>query len=118
MSLNWSATNVNNWDELKEIEFFDNILEIIVFDLMNCGIQKITPANYQELYRRQVFMRNARNGYKAALEFTEFLPLETLERFIGLSSNASPKTVTKFNKDILGELEWTTKSIIDKQKKN
>ena len=116
MSLNWSSSDVANWDELKEIEFFDNILEIVVFDLMNCGIQKITHANYTELYRRQVFFRLAKNGWKAAQEFTEFLPLELLERFIGLSSNASNKTVTKFNKDVMGELEWMTKSIIDKQK--
>lgn len=116
MALNWNAQNVNNWDELKEIEFFDNILEIIVFDLMNCGMSQLTHANYTEFYRRQVFFRLAKNDYKGALEFTEFIPLELLERFIGLSSNAGNKTVTKFNKDVLGELEWITKSIIDRQK--
>ena len=116
MSLNWSSTNVKNWDELKETEFFDNKLEIVVFDLMNCGIQKITHTNYSELYRRQIFLRYSRYGYQGAKDFTEFVSLEFVESLIGLSSNASNKTVTQFNKDILGELEWRTKQVIDDHK--
>lgn len=111
MSLNWSAKDVKEWEHLKEIELFDNILEIIVFDTMNVGIPKLTHGNVQEFYRRMCFMRLSRG--QNLQEFIEFLPLELLERFIGLGTNASSKTVTQFNKDVLGELEWKTKSAIE-----
>ena len=116
MSLNWNAQNVANWDEIKKVDDFGNKLEIVVFDTMNVGISKLTHSNVGEFYRRQVFMRYARYGHQAATEFTEFVTLEFVESLTGLSTNASTKTVTQFNKDVLGELEWKTKSVIDAHK--
>lgn len=112
MSLDWSATKVANWDTLKESEGFWDKLQSVVFDTMNCGVNPITESNYRELYRRMVFVRMSR-GYNVK-EFTEWLSLEFVHSLVGLGTNASPKTITKFNKDIISELEWKTKSAIDR----
>ena len=116
MALHWVAVGIKNWDELKEIESFNDILQIIVFDTMNVGIPKITHGNVSEFYRRQIMLRMVR-GYTTDM-INDFmfktLPLELLERFVGLASNASPKTVTQFNKDLLGELQWKTESAIER----
>lgn len=106
MSLNWDITKVENLEELKKDESFYSKLDVVIFDTMHVGIPRITKANAKEFYRRELMVRTALgNSYNQLDEFTEFISLEFIESLAGLATNASEKTITKFNKDLLANME-------------
>jgi len=106
MSLNWDATNVENWDVLRADDEFNGKLEIVIFDTMNVGIPRITKNNAGEFHRRQLMARAALgNSFKELKDFNEWITEAFIASLAGLSTNASEKTITKFNKDLLGNIE-------------
>lgn len=107
MSLNWDASKVENLDSMRAADAsFNSKMEIVIFDTMSVGIPRITKQNAKEFYRRQLMARSALgNTYKQLEDFTEFMSLEFIESLSGLATNASTKTITQFNKDLLANME-------------
>lgn len=99
MSLNYSTKDIANDPSLTD-ENGNWIPEFqsICFATMPVGINKITKANYREFYRRYSVM-NVAYGYD------NYLSLEMVEKFVGLHTNASTKTISAFNKDMLAIIE-------------
>lgn len=117
MSLNWSAENVAQWDEIRLEDGFDSKLEIVIFDTMHVGMPRITKANVGEFHRRQLMVRAAMgNSYKDLQLFEEWMPESFIESLVGLSTNASTKTITAFNKDLLANIESRVYGIRNKGK--
>jgi hypothetical protein len=118
MSLNWDASNVENWEEMREAdESFNSKLEIVIFDTMHVGIPRITKQNAGEFHRRQLMVRAALgNSYAELVDFTEWLPETFIEQLAGLATNASTKTITQFNKVLLGNIESRVYGIRNKGK--
>ena len=111
MSLDWSAKNVKNWDELNTEENWPKI-KTVVFDTMSTGINPITEKNWKEFYRRQIMTRMALGySYQELKEFAKLLPEEFVQKMVGLGTNASTKTVTQFNKDLIAQMEQRTHAL-------
>jgi hypothetical protein len=99
MSLNFSTKNVRpdlqNEDERKiwwdSIDW--NMFQSMVFATMSTGINRIKDVKTaQEFYRRYTLFGIACGSPEP------YLTLEFLYEFIGLSTNASTKTLTEFKK--------------------
>lgn len=105
MSLNWSAKKVVKWDEINTDENWPYIQNII-FYTMSVGINELKETNVKE-FRRRILMMNQGLGssYSDMKEHAEKYSVEFLESLIGLSTNASTKTVSQFNKDLLSNME-------------
>lgn len=103
MSLNWSAKNVENWEQVNTDENWPAIQNII-FYTMPIGINSITAKNVEE-FRRRLLMLSALDGGKALEEDSKRYSLEFLTSLIGLSTNSSTRTITEFNKGILNRLQ-------------
>lgn len=105
MSLDWSARNVQDWDDFTDEDHVK--VTVVVKEMIPVGINRITPTNWEEFYRRQLMMRvalgyswNDLDDFSRAMDGGQFL-----KRVVGLSSNASGKTVTQFNKDLIANME-------------
>jgi len=107
MSLNWDGTKIENLSEMRDAdESFNSKLEIVIFDTMTVGIPRISKSNAGEFHRRQMMARAALgNSYAELKDFNEWMPETFIASLAGLSTNASEKTITKFNKDLLGNME-------------
>lgn len=99
MSLDYDTRAVKDDPSLTdENGYWIPEFQSIVFATMPVGISSITQANYREFYRRYSLV-NLAYGYP------NFLTLAMVEKFIGLKTNASTKTISAFNKDILAILQ-------------
>jgi hypothetical protein len=99
MSLDYNTKAIADRPELSdENGFWIPEFQSVCFATMNVGIPEITEKNVEEFYRRYVLACYAMN-------YEPFFNLEKLRLFIGLKTNASTKTVSAFNKDILANLQ-------------
>lgn len=104
MSLDWNATNVANFDSLKEENW--SYIEVVIFDTMAVGINKLTKDNVGEFSRRQLVARSALGySYQELKEFHEACNEEFLTKLVGLTTNASSLTPTAFNKKLIANIE-------------
>lgn len=103
MSLNYSYKNVANSEEAITDENWP-LVQNIIFYTMPIGINTITAKNVEE-FRKRLLMISALDGYKALQEDSKRYSLEFLTSLIGLSTNASSKTITEFNKGLLNRLQ-------------
>ncbi len=98
MSLDYSTKGISDDPTLVNDEgYWIPEFQSIVFATMNVGINELSEKNVGEFYRRYLM-----SCY--ALDFKPFFDLELLTKFAGLKTNASTKTITAFNKDILGAI--------------
>lgn len=93
MSLNWDAKSAPNWDKLDNFR-----KESIIFATMPTGINKVTMDNYAEMHARYLKLMRVRG-------WTPDLTQEDFRNAVGLHTNASSKTPTKFGKDLLAQLD-------------
>lgn len=107
MSLNWDGTKIEGLSEMRAAdESFNSKLEVVIFDTMAVGIPRITRANAGEFHRRQLMARHAMGySFKELVEFSEFITEDFISSLAGLSTNASEKTISRFNKDLLSNME-------------
>lgn len=97
MSLNWDAHDAPNWDKVKGYK-----ADEIIFATIPLGINRITTDNYREMYSRYLKLCLIK-GWEPTLELVDF------HSAIGLHTNASSKTPTKFGKDLLFEMDELVK---------
>lgn len=97
MALNWDATKVRDFDKLTDEEAV--IREALIWSTLGVGISRITEKNYKEFYARLRFIEllNGARRYKDEMK-PKYFTLEEVERFIGLTTNASEFSRAQFIK--------------------
>lgn len=98
MSLNWNAKDAPNWDKVEGYK-----ADELIFASIPLGYSKLTVENHKEMYSRYLKLCTLK-GWEPTLT------LEDFHNGIGLHTNASTKTPTKFGKDLLYELDEMVKS--------
>lgn len=99
MSLDYSTKKIADDPTLTdENGYWIPEFQSICFATMSTGINELKESNVQEFYRRYLL-----SCY--ALGYEPYFNLETLKKFTGLATNASTKTISAFNKDILAALQ-------------
>jgi hypothetical protein len=104
MSLNWSTQAVENWEEVNTDENWPCIQNVI-FYTMTVGMPRITAANNEEFLARLLKFNIACGASWQDLQALKKTYAELLPRLIGLATNASTKSITQFNKDLLGLIQ-------------
>ena len=104
MSLNWSAKDVSGWNEINSDENWPYIQNTI-FYTMSLGINRITVTNHEEFLERLLKFSAASGTSYTSLTEMKATYSELLPNLIGLSTNASTKTVTAFNKTLLDVIQ-------------
>lgn len=100
MSLDYSTKAIADDDSLTdENGFWIPEFQSIVFATMSVGINELTEKNVDEFYRRYLM-------FYYAMGYEPFFKLELLTKFVGLKTNASTKTVSAFNRDLLNQLQY------------
>jgi hypothetical protein len=94
MSLDWSVTHCENWEELVDEEEWP-VTERIIWSTLTCGIFKITHENAPEFTARSYVIEKLYGG-------TKFLTLEDVQKRAGLYTNVSPLTRTQWLKQFIG----------------
>lgn len=95
MSLNfngwgeWRGESNDFWDENDQMR---PEVESVIFSTMAVGINKITPENVEEFWKRLRFM------YHLSYKQEPYVSREFLDKMIGLSTNASTMTHNQFIK--------------------
>ena len=112
MSLDYSTKKVADDPSLTdENGYWIPEFQSIVFATMTVGINELKESNVEEFYRRYV-------NYVFAMGYEPYFNLETLRKFVGLATNASTKTISQFNKDVLAQLQYRTQQTIKKEQGN
>jgi hypothetical protein len=110
MSLDYNTKAITDRPELSTAEgYWVPEFQSVVFATMNVGISELTEKNVEEFYRRYLLCCYA-------MDYKPFFNLEKLRWFIGLKTNASTKTVSAFNKDIMANLQDRAFRAIRKEK--
>lgn len=116
MALNWNATEIKNYknkiyrtltkgeqgyQEDKKTYGMRDIPKSIIFYTMSVGMREITENNYEQFYNR-VHLLETSNGTQYVTRGTHkpiYTKLKDVEKMIGLTTNASTKTTSRFLKD-------------------
>lgn len=110
MSLNWSAKDVVNWEAVNTEENWPAIQNTI-FYTMSLGISRITATNHIEFLERLLKFNAAQGTSAKDLKSIKDTYSTLLPNLVGLSTNASSKTVTAFNKYLLDLIQRHVDSI-------
>lgn len=104
MALSWDLTDVKDWESLcyGGDENLDPTTQHIIFSTMHTGIGEITETNVRLVAMRMEMARMCSN-------FGESLPLEAIERHIGLKTNAASMTPSQFYARCIDHLEYRAK---------
>ena len=109
MSLDYSTKKIADDPSLTdENGYWIPEFQSICFATMAVGINDLKESNVKEFYRRYVI-------WCYALDYKPYFNLETLTKFLGLATNASTKTITQFNKDVLAQLQYRALQTIKKE---
>lgn len=117
MALNWDAAKVKGVSEdggTKDLTGEEKVvLEALIWMTLAVGIQEITAKNVDQFAHRaiawQMVTGQVLNEYKPDGKYhPAFLNRAHVERFIGLKTNASPKTVTQFRNTLLECIQHKT----------
>lgn len=105
MSLDYSYKKVANSETVITDENWP-LVQNVIFYTMSVGINEIKASNVKEFRRRLLMMQQGLNtAWPEMKEYADRYSLEFLESLIGLATNASTKTVSQFNKDLLSNME-------------
>lgn len=98
MALHWdySETDLDSTVEADRV-----LADAGIYATMAAGINHITKDNCLEFYRRISFHERVCGAFRIAADGTDhrFSP-EDVVRLVGLSTNASTKTLAQFRKDV------------------
>ena len=101
MPLTYDYSTVENVTDDERV-----VAEVLIFATMGIGMNTITEANADEFYQRLNFYErvlggsiNERDGEDGPW-VTRNVTKAEVERFIGLRTNASPLTITKFRNNV------------------
>jgi hypothetical protein len=98
MSLNYDATAVKDWEQIKDNQTDYDIFKTICFLTMNTGINEITLESSAEFWVRVKLIEDTRGKMLMDKFGQSLLTLYTIRRFIGLKTNASKITKTAWMK--------------------
>lgn len=97
MSLSWDATEVADFENLTDNELVTR--DSLIWATIPVGINNLTQERVDDFFARVSFIEKTQGTYrhdsKGSLPFTR----EDVQRFVGLRTNASPKTEAAFRKD-------------------
>ena len=88
-----------------------NYFQSLVFNTIPVGINRITEDNVDKFWERTFIF------YRMCGDSKPYFTREFLNRFIGLSTNASPKTDAQFRKTMFEMLENNVKQAIKNEAK-
>lgn len=91
----------SDWSEVADYKTLTNdervTLDALIWATMAIGINSITLANAREFFARVSFWEKVVGAYRISAEGKSlYLTPEDVLRFVGLRTNASPLTITKF----------------------
>jgi hypothetical protein len=95
MPLTWDMTSVNNWSELKEGAEWSKT-EALIFSTMTIGMNTITDTNANEFYARIKILEGVIGSFVYVDGDDYFFTPADIQRRIGLHTNGSSDTRTKF----------------------
>jgi len=95
MPLTWDMTSVNNWSELKEGAEWSKT-EALIFSTMTIGMNTITDTNANEFYARIKILEGVIGSFVYIDGDDYFFTPADIQRRIGLHTNGSSDTRTKF----------------------
>lgn len=114
MSLNWNIKDVRDyeslWSEDRDgMQRLDGMVETMILLSVRVGINKITEDNWEEYAQRLIALDSVEGPFlhqkgDDGWEPRPFTPAD-VHRMIGLSTNCSPLTPTKFWKSIREGME-------------
>ena len=105
MALNWDVEDVANWQELfvedeNGEKTMIKIHERILMHTLTIGIGKITEKNWKKFYNRVYMWERLHGATYYTRENDQLKPIyvteDDVKRMIGLSTNASEFSKTKF----------------------
>lgn len=118
MGLRWDLTKCENIAELQAKKQWP-ITEAMIFRCMSVGLMTITEKNVEEFHTRSCMLERIDGPFFSNSKGEgESLGLDTIRRYIGLSTNVSNSTRTQFNKRIMDSVrrdaEYATRRAKDK----
>lgn len=105
MSLNWDASKVKDIDAILDNEGDRYMLDAFIWGSLSTGINEITEKNAEQVAARFAAIEGVDGAWLRSRiieddgsERVEDTPitLEDVKRFVGLRTNASPKTKAQF----------------------
>ena len=103
MSLDWYVADVDNykercWVEYDGDKYLSPVTDTLIWAAMRIGMNGITEKNWNEFYARMLLDPRSRreDGYL-------FIKPEDVKAHIGLSTNVSPVSRTKWFKALMEE---------------
>ena len=118
MSLNWNVEDCVGREDWSDSDH--DVLDALIWGTMLVGLQRITEANLPEWLLR---MRMERANYASAFQIKYqnereyYLRLEHLRKFIGLRTNATELTRSKWLKELMERIVRSEESGFEWQKK-
>jgi hypothetical protein len=119
MSLDWSVTDMKNYDVLTTfVESTGNrkwhpVTETLIWATMSVGINDLTEKNWREFYERlhlkERVMGPSLRRHKHWNDEKNFITPTEVFMHIGLSTNASSKTKKQFLEDLYAHVEQRSK---------
>ena len=100
MSLNYDATAVTDWQEIKDNQTEFDVFKTVCFLTMNTGINEITLESSAEFWVRVKLIEETRGKMIMDKFGQSLLTLATIRRFVGLKTNASKITKTAWQKQM------------------
>ena len=104
MPLTWSTTNVANRQEVDTDPYDDKQWHPVCFGIvmlsMNCGYNAITEKNWEEVAQRIAVWQHIFGAYLSKDSERVYITRLDVQRYIGLTTNASTMTKTQFNKRV------------------
>ena len=120
MSLDWSISNCEKWEELNSEEQWP-ITNSLIWATMPLGMSCINEKNYEEFYVRIAVYEKIRGPYMHKItdggREKYYITLEDVRRRIGLYTNASKHTLNKMMSNIGKNIEHEVRYAMRDQKK-
>jgi len=120
MSLNWDITDINNYEELMSVWDDERDCQTnsewtktdsLIWLCMSVDLRGITEKNYLDFYGR-VCVVDAAVGVSMRIKGEDYkLTLQDIQRRIGLSTNVTDHSLTKFLKKAESVCELNVKAL-------
>ena len=111
MALNWNIAKVKNYEELLDKDIcLKSPYSTIVLATMQVGLNEITQTNWEEFYKRINFIEKIFGSYHYIEDDkgkpkAKYITEGDIKRLIGLRTNATKKTPTKFLQQFINEIK-------------
>jgi len=110
MALNWNIAKVKNYEELLDKDgCLKSPHSTIVLATIQVSFNEITQTNWEEFYKRINFIEKIFGSYHYEDEKgkpkAKYITEGDIKRLIGLHTNATKKTPTKFLQQFIYEIK-------------